>query len=328
MELPAFQYHRPDSLDEAVALLSRYRGAVDLTAGGTDLLPNYKNRLNPRRHVVSLSNIDDLGEISTTRIGAMARLSQLERNEDLKELLPVVPETAQNISSPPLREHGTVGGNLMLDTRCYYFNQSPMWRESVDFCLKAEGTQCLVVPSSTGRCYATYSGELAAALLVLGADVELLGPQGARKLPLSQFFADEGIVRFNDRRDDELLLAVHIPEAAQELSAGYSKLAIRDSIDFPSLGIALGLKMASGGTIERLHLATTAMSSRPESLDEVMRPFLGKKPSAGLAEEIGEAAKKASIAYRNVPLDPKYRRKMVAVFTRRLLGRLEPSFRP
>jgi 4-hydroxybenzoyl-CoA reductase subunit beta len=169
---------------------------------------------------------------------------------------------------------------------------------------------------------------LAAALLVLGADVELLGPQGARKLPLSQFFADEGIVRFNDRRDDELLLAVHIPEAAQELSAGYSKLAIRDSIDFPSLGIALGLKMDSGGTIERLHLATTAMSSRPESLDEVMRPFLGKKPSAGLAEEIGEAAKKASIAYRNVPLDPKYRRKMVAVFTRRLLGRLEPSFRP
>ena len=258
----------------------------------------------------------------------MARLSELERNESLGQLLSLIPETAGYISSPPLREHGTVGGNLMLDTRCYYFNQSPMWRESVDFCLKAEGTQCLVVPSSTGRCYATYSGELAAALLVLGAEVELLGPEGSRQLPISEFFADEGIVRFNDRRKGEVLVAVHIPEAAQELSAGYSKLAIRDSIDFPSLGVALGLKMNSQGSIERLHLATTAMSSRPECLDEVMLPFLGRSPSADLAEEIGEAAKKASVAYRNVPLDPKYRRKMVAVFTRRLLGRLEPSFRP
>jgi 4-hydroxybenzoyl-CoA reductase subunit beta len=328
MELPAFHYHRPDSLDEVVSLLKLHRGQVDLVAGGTDLLPNYKNRLNARRHVVSLSNIDGLGQISATRIGAMARLSELERDETLRELLPLIPETAGYISSPPLREHGTVGGNLMLDTRCYYFNQSPMWRESVDFCLKAEGTKCLVVPSSTGHCYATYSGELAAALLVLGAEIELLGPEGSRQLPISEFFADEGIVRFNDPRPGEVLVAVHIPETAQDLSAGYSKLAIRDSIDFPSLGIALALKMTPQGSIERLHLATTAMSSRPESLDEVMLPFLGRSPSAGLAEEIGEAAKKASVAYRNVPLDPKYRRKMVAVFTRRLLGRLEPGFRP
>jgi len=328
MELPAFHYHRPESLEEAISLLKLHDGEVDLVAGGTDLLPNYKNRLNPRHHVVSLSNIDGLGQISATRIGAMARLSELESDETLRELLPLVPETAGFISSPPLRQHGTVGGNLMLDTRCYYFNQSPMWRESVDFCLKAEGTQCLVVPSSTGRCYATYSGELAAALLVLGADVELLGPDGARQLPLSEFFADEGIVRFNDRRPGEVLVAVHIPETAQELHGGYSKLAIRDSIDFPSLGVALALKMNAQGKIERLHLATTAMSSRPESLDEVMRPFLGRAPSAGLADEIGDAAQKASVAYRNVPLDPKYRRKMVAVFTRRLLGRLEPGFRP
>jgi 4-hydroxybenzoyl-CoA reductase subunit beta len=203
-----------------------------------------------------------------------------------------------------------------------------MWRDSVHFCLKAEGTQCLVVPASTDHCYATYCGELAAAFLVLGAEVELLSPQGTRRLPLREFFVDEGIVRFNERREGELLVAVHIPGDAQELSAGYSKLSIRDAIDFPSLGVAAGVALDSEGRIERLHLATTAMSSRPECLDEVVQPFLGRKPTGGLAEEIGEAARKASVAYRNVPLDPKYRRKMVAVFTRRLLGRLEPGFRP
>jgi len=328
MELPAFAFHRPDSLDEAVSLLDRHSGDVDVVAGGTDLLPNYKNRLNPRGHVVSLSGISELGEISPTRIGAMARLAELERHEVLLDVLPVVPETASQISSPPLREHGTVGGNLMLDTRCYYFNQSPMWRDSVHFCLKAEGTQCLVVPASTDHCYATYCGELAAAFLVLGAELELLSPQGTRRVPLREFFVDEGIVRFNERREGELLVAVHIPGDAQDLCAGYSKLSIRDAIDFPSLGVAAGLKLDAQGRLERLHLATTAMASRPESLDEVLQPFLGRKPTGGLAEEIGEAARKASVAYRNVPLDPKYRRKMVAVFTRRLLGRLEPGFRP
>ena len=328
MELPAFAYHRPDSLQEAISLLGRHSGDVDIVAGGTDLLPNYKNRLNPRGNVVSLSAITELREITPTRIGAMARLAELERHELIQQVLPLVAETAEAISSPPLREHGTVGGNLMLDTRCYYFNQSPLWRESVHFCLKAEGTQCLVVPSSTSHCYATYCGELAAAFLVLGAEVELLGPNGSRRVPLCEFFADEGIVRFNDRRADELLIAVHIAEGAQDLSTGYSKLSIRDSIDFPSLGVAAGLKMDAKGRIERLHLAITAMSSRPESLDQILQAFLGKRPSAGLAEEIGEAAMKATTAYRNVPLDPKYRRKMVSVFTRRLLGRLEPGFRP
>jgi len=328
MELPSFSYHRPGSLAEAVTLLDRFQGDVDIVAGGTDLLPNYKNRLNPQGNVVSLSGIAELGEISPTRIGATARLAELERHEGLLDQLPLVPETASCISSPPLREHGTVGGNLMLDTRCYYFNQAPMWRDSVHFCLKAEGSQCLVVPSSTGHCYATYSGELAAAFLVLGASVEMLGPQGSREVPLGEFFADEGITRFSDCRPSELLVAVTIPTSAQDLATAYSKLSIRDAIDFPSLGVAAGLKLDAEGCIERLHLATTAMSSRPECLDEVLQPFLGRKPTGGLAEEIGEAARKASVAYRNVPLDPKYRRKMVAVFTRRLLGRLEPGFRP
>ena len=323
MELPAFEYHRPASAAEAVALLARYGDDIDVVAGGTDLLPNYKNRLNNKGHVVSLGGIRDLRECTPSRLGALTRLVEIERSADLAAALPVLVQTARAISSPPLREHGTVGGNLMLDTRCYYFNQSPMWRASKDFCLKAEGSQCLVVPASNDHCYATYSGELAAALVVLGASLELLSADGPRTVPVADFFEDEGIVRFRDRNAGELVVGVTLPASAQELTAGYDKLRIRDSIDFPSLGVAVGYRLDATGALDRLHVCTTALRSKPDSLDEAVAGFLGRTPSLDLATEIGDACMKASVAYRNVPLDPKYRRKMVAVFVRRVLGRLD-----
>ncbi|HCP47829.1 MAG TPA: hypothetical protein DIU15_17445 [Deltaproteobacteria bacterium] len=326
MELPAFQYHRPASAEDAVALLKQYGDDADLVAGGTDLLPNYKNRLNNKKHVVSLAGIASLRELSPTRIGALTRLVEMERSEVLASTLPILQETAASISSPPLREHGTVGGNLMLDTRCYFFNQAPMWRRSKHFCLKAEGDQCLVVPSSNDHCYATYSGELAAAFLVLGASLDLLGPDGARSVLVSDFFEDEGIVRFRDRRPGEIVVGVTIPDSAQQLAAGYSKLRIRDSIDFPSLGVAVAVKTDTANNIEHLHVATTAMTSRPESLDSEVQSFVGQRASPAVAAEIGDAVHKASKAYRNVPLDPRYRRKMAGVFTRRLLERLDSAF--
>ncbi len=323
MELPAFEYHRPATAEQAAALLADHTGDVDVVAGGTDLLPNYKNRLNNRGHVVSLAGISGLKELSPTRLGALTRLVEIERSADLAGTLPVLVETAKAISSPPLREHGTVGGNLMLDTRCYYFNQAPMWRDSKNNCLKADGETCLVVPASDDHCYATYSGELAASLITLGASVELLSARGARSVPLDQLFEDEGIVRFADRRPDELVVGVDIPPDATTLTAGYDKLRIRDSIDFPSLGVAVAFRLDDGGRLERLHVCTTALRSKPDPLDGAVAGFLGEAPSPDLAARIGEACTEASVAYNNVPLDPKYRRKMVAVFVRRILARLD-----
>lgn len=326
MELPAFEYHRPESAAEAAALIAAHRGDVDVIAGGTDLLPNYKNRLNARSHVVSLGGVDGMRELSPTRLGALTRLVEIERSEALAEALPVLVETARAISSPPLREHGTVGGNLLLDTRCYFFNQGPMWRASKGHCLKADGSTCLVVPASNDHCYATYCGELAAALIVLGASVDLLSAAGTRTVPLSELFEDEGIVRFADKRPDELLVAVSIPPDARTLTAGYKKLRIRDSIDFPSLGVAVGYRLDDSGVLDRLHVCTTALRSRPDPLDAALVGFLGRAPSAELAAEIGDVAMKESVAYRNVPLDPKYRRKMVAVFVRRILAQLDGAW--
>ena len=141
-----------------------------------------------------------------------------------------------------------------------------------------------------------------------------------------EFFEDEGIRRFQDRREGEFLVGVSIPEEAQQLKSGYEKLRIRDSIDFPSLGVCVAFRLDEAGRLEDLRLSTTALRSCPELLDEVTLPFVGEAASAELAASIGEAAQKASVAYRNVPLDPKYRRKMVAVFVRRILRRLDPAW--
>lgn len=325
MRLPPFDLHRPETPEAAAALLARLGDSADVVAGGTDLLPNYKNRLNNKPHVVSLNRVRGMRELSATRLGALTRLVEVERSEALAAQLPVLVETARAISSPPLREHGTVGGNLMLDTRCHWFNQAPMWRASRDFCLKAEGTQCLVVPSSNGHCYATYSGELAASLLVLGASLELRCGDDLRTVPLDGYFLDEGITRFTERREGDLLCAVTLPADATTWQAGYRKLRIRDSIDFPSLGVAVGVRM-NGAEITDLRIAHTALASRPALLDDVCGGFVGRHASPDVAAEIGAAASKACTAYRNVPLDPKYRRKMVAVFVRRLLAQVEPAF--
>jgi len=326
MELPAFQYHAPTKTEEVVGLLAQHPGDVDIVAGGTDLLPNYKNRLNNKGHVISLAAVEGLKDLSATRLGALTRLVEIERNEELQRSLPGLVEAAAAISSPPLRNHGTVGGNIMLDTRCYFFNQSPLWRESKHYCLKAEGNNCLVVPSSNDRCYATYSGELAAPLLAYGAQLELMGPEGSRQVDLAEFFEDDGIVRFRDKTESEFLIGVRIPEEAQALKSGYRKLRIRDSIDFPSLGVCVAYRLGDDGNLAELHVATTALRSRPERHDDATDPFLGRTPSADLAAEIGSAVQKAVAAYRNVPLDPKYRRKMCAVFVRRILASLDDAW--
>jgi 4-hydroxybenzoyl-CoA reductase subunit beta len=312
---------------ELQALLGRWGREADVLAGGTDLLPNYKLRLNPKQHVIALQGIDGLRRLERGYLGALVRLVEIERNDELRAQLPVLVETARAISSPPLREHGTVGGNLMLDTRCWFFNQGPLWRESKDHCLKAEGTQCLVVPSSSGRCYATYSGELAAALLVLQAEAELLGADGQRTVPLRELWEDDGIVRLR-APEPAVLLGVRIPEPPPAFRASYLKLRQRDSIDFPSLGVAVGVAVDPAGRVKDLRVATTAMVSRPECWDEVCAPFLGRPATPNLARELGDAVRQQSRAYKNVPLDPAYRKKMVAPFIRRLLARLDPRFAP
>jgi 4-hydroxybenzoyl-CoA reductase subunit beta len=320
MLLPRFEVHRPTSLAEVTALI-RTLPDFDWYAGGTDLLPNYKCRLNTKPHVVMLDRVAELGGISPTRIGAFARLSELEHHPEILAKLPALAETTREISSPLLRESGTVGGNVCLDNRCYWFNQSEFWREAKGGCLKEGGPLCLVVPQQkTDICWATYSGDLAPMLQVLGARIGIAGPDGGRVVSAVEFFQPDGIRR-NVLGKGELVTHVELPTEAQSLRAGYLKLRQRDAIDFPILGVAAAFRLdAASGAIADLRVSVTAVDVIPIFFDFAAER--GKRLDGALIERIAAAVQKKSAPKKNVSLRPTYRRKMAGVFTRRLLSRL------
>lgn len=316
MILPAFKYHQPKTVNEAVAMAQACDGDFDFISGGTDLLPNYKMRLNAHGNVISLSGIAELQEISPTRIGAMARLREVINNPALQTSLPVIPHTAKLIATPLLQESATVGGNIMLDTRCYYFNQSWFWRDSKNYCLKAEGRDCLVVPQQS-VCYATYSGDLAPVFMALGATFGLVGPDGKREVPAEKFFTHDGITR-NVKLPEEILTHVTIPASAQTLQADYLKLRVRDAMDFPVLGVAVALEL-NERTIVRLRAGLTGVATTPLLFDEVTNGVIGDQLTENLIEGIAEEIMSRVTPYRNVSLSPQYRKAMIAVYLRRLL---------
>ena len=342
MLLPSFELHKPTTVAEAVALAVGFDDDFDFLSGGTDLLPNYKCGLNARGHVISLQHIDELRQITASRIGAGATLTEIESHE----LLPTsLRETARGIASPLLRESGTIGGNLMLDTRCHFFNQSYFWRRTLGYCLKAEGDLCHVVPkilvdgksvANNSICVATHSSDLAPMLVALNATITLHGPGGPRTLPLHEFYLGDGIERFDLRRP-EILVRVDLPQITDTLRAGYLKLAPRRSIDFPALGVAAALDSGADGAVISLRVCLGAIDTMPMLYDysgasarepanqlctdprEGMPTVIGRKLDDSLIAEIAAHIEKTASPKLTVPMEPAYRRKMCGVFTRRLL---------
>jgi 4-hydroxybenzoyl-CoA reductase subunit beta len=319
MILPRFKYHQPGTLDEALSIAKNCHGDFDYIAGGTDVLPNYKNRLNNQKNLISLSGIEELHQITETKIGAMVTLVELEKSALLKEKCPVIPEAAHLIATPLIREAGTVGGNILLDTRCWFFNQSYLWRESKGFCLKAEGDICLVVPQKE-ICYATYSGDLAPVLMVLDATFHLAGPDGKREVHSSKFFTHDGITR-NVKLPEEILTHISIPKTSQSLRAGYRKLRVRDSMDYPVMGTAVALRLTER-TIEALRIAVTGTETTPLLYDEVTKQYLGDQLTGEFIEHISHEITEQVKPYRNVHFSPQYRKAMVGVFLQRILTEL------
>jgi 4-hydroxybenzoyl-CoA reductase subunit beta len=316
MRLPDFQLHHPKSLEDLRVLtqkLQKSGEAFDFIAGGTDVLPNYKNRLNPKEEVISLSKIEGLTQISPTCIGAMARVRDIAENKELQAYFPGLIQAAQLVASPILRNLATLGGNLLLDTRCYYFNQSEFWRASKGYCLKANGDECLVVPQKE-ICYATYSGDLAPLFLVLDAKFELDGPEGTRRIPARDFYRFDGIDRFV-KHPQEILTYIHIPTSAQELKTGYRKLRARDTIEYPVMGVAMGLATCDE-SIEKLEIAVTGSEAIPLWYGDL--GFSGERLCEDTAEGIRKALLEKVKTYKNVPFPPGYRRSMAGEFVKDL----------
>jgi 4-hydroxybenzoyl-CoA reductase subunit beta len=325
MILPPFRLHRPETVEQALLIAGDCGNDCDYVAGGTDLLPNYKNRLNHRRDVISLGRVASLSrslhetEDGRLAVGAMCRLVDLERDPKVVEDLPGLHEALTQIATPLIRVSGTIGGNQLVETRCYYFNQSFDWRASKGFCMKADGDVCLVVPQKE-ICYAIYAGDTAPVLQTLGASYVLIGYDGEREVAAEDFYRPDGI-RKNVLTRGEILAAILFPARAAKAKSGYVKLRLRDSFDFPDMGVAASLWEEDGRVVD-LRVSVTAVSMTPTLFPEVTDSLKGQPVGRDLVEHVAEEVRKRSMPVRNVLFPPAYRKRMVGVFTRRLLERL------
>ncbi|MGO9517019.1 MAG: FAD binding domain-containing protein [Candidatus Korobacteraceae bacterium] len=319
MSLPSFQLLRPKTSDEAVALLAGCDGEVRIVAGGTDLLPSMKQKLFTPSYVLDLRGISELRGIRSIpgnglEIGALTTLSAVEHSPLIRKDYPVLYHAARAVASPVLRNMGTIGGNLCLDTRCLWYNQSLLWRKSCGFCLKKDGDLCHVAPGGT-FCWATFSGDTPPALLCLGAEIEIAGPNGVRRTPLSEFYVNDGIVRLH-LAPNELVTCVHLPESSAGWRGSYQKLRVRGSIDYPLAGVAVALNMRSG-RVEDARVAITAVNPAPFLVKDADAHLVGAPPSEELAERVGDLAASTAKPLTTSGLTPEYRREMVRVFAKR-----------
>jgi len=322
LTLPPFEYHAPSTIEEAVALLSQYRGKVKVIAGGTDLVPNMKHRLFTPAHVVGLKGIPRLDQIAedgpVIRLGAMCTIAQLARDPLVQRKLPSLAAAASQIAGPQLREAGTLGGNLCLDTRCVYYNQTYFWRKALGFCLKKDGTVCHVVQGGQ-RCVAAASNDTVPVLMTLDALVRIAGPDGVREILLPQLYVPDGIVN-TVLAPDELVVEVSVPNPEGRVFAGYQKIRVRASIDYPALTIAVAAKVDPANAVEWIRIVISALGARPHAVGGLER-FRGRLLDDALVAEVAQNAYRQCHPLTNINVDPAWRREMIPVFVRRAFDR-------
>jgi len=324
MSLPPFVLLRPRALDEAVAQLAAHGPEAMIVAGGTDLVPNLRAGLFRPRAVVDLKGLHDLRGIRFDpqrglEVGALTTLTAVADSPVVRERYPVLAEAAATVASPVLRNMGTLGGNLCLETRCLWYNQSYVWRKALGFCLKKDGTVCHVAPGGQ-RCWAVWSGDTAAALLALDAEIEITSPRGARRLPLTEFYKNDGMDRVRLGRD-EILSRVFVPARTAGYRGAYQKLRIRGSIDYPLAGVAVAMKLEDG-VCRDARLGLTAVNPAPVLVPEAAELLRGRRFSPEAVEAVAQAVIRTGKPLKTSVSTPEYRRDMLRVFTRRALTRL------
>lgn len=324
LRLPPFEYHRPTDVSEAVSLMGEHSGAAMYISGGTDLVPNLKHRLFEPAHLIALKGISELRGIAEDgahlRIGACETLTSVATNHDVRTRFPALAEAAAHVAGPQLRNAGTLGGNVCLDTRCTYYNQTAFWRGALGYCLKKDGDVCHVTKVGK-KCVAAHSADTPPVLMTLDASVVLVGPEGRREVPVRDFFVADGIL--NTRRaSDEILTEIRIPLAAASRRQAYAKLRHRKSIDFPLLTVAISAELEEDGVVRTIEGVVTALGSRPRVLAGWDEVAAGRRLDDDVMEELAMRAHKQCHPLENIIVDPEWRRAMVPVYVRRALVRV------
>jgi 4-hydroxybenzoyl-CoA reductase subunit beta len=319
LSLSQFKLLRPRTLDEATAYLAKHADNIRVLAGGTDLIPSMRQRLFEPQFMLDIRHLKELNGIrarqgSGVEIGALTSLTTIEHSDLLRRRYPVLTEAAATVASPLLRNMGTIGGNICLDTRCLWYNQSLTWRKGCGFCIKKDGDLCHVAPGGT-KCWAAFSGDTPPALLCLQAEVEIAGPDGPRRIPLPDFYTGLGDT-YRNLQANELLTRVFLPEYSADYTGVYRKLRVRGSIDYPLAGVAVVMKR-SNGHVADARVAITAVNPAPVLIKGASEALNGKMIDDDLAQRIGDLAAKTAKPLTTSALTPEYRREMIRVFTKR-----------
>jgi 4-hydroxybenzoyl-CoA reductase subunit beta len=317
--LSEFRLAQPGTIEEAVSAYFKHPGSR-FVAGGTDLVVNMRRGISNPDVLIDLSGIGELTEIETSErgvtIGAGVTIAALARNTVIATRYRAIAQAALSIAGPAHRSMGTVGGNLCLDTRCIYYNQSEWWRHANGYCLKNRGNTCHVAPQGQ-RCHAAFSGDLAPALLVFGAEIDIAGAQGNRRIPLSELYFEDGKAHLT-LADGELVVAIHLPPNPPP--SAYAKIRVRGAIDFPLAGVAVALA-ASGAKVGSLRIALTGTNSRPFLLAST-EAFAGRSNDDKLLQEIDRLVQKQVQPMRTTIASANYRRVAAAGLARRLTANL------
>src|SRR5947209_10785609 len=312
MRLPKFSYRTPRTIAEAVRIIADVGPEAQFVAGGTDLYPNMKRRQQTPRTVISVMQLAELNQItgdgnSGIKIGASVTLTDIVEHQIIKRDYPVIASAARMISTPILRNMGTIGGNLLLDTRCNYYDQNYEWRKGINFCLKKDGDVCWVAPGSS-KCWAVQSSDLVPVMVAIGAKFRLVSTLGERLIDAAGFYNDDGI-DYLQKRPDELLVDIHLPPT-NGWRASYQKLRRRGAFDFPVLGVAAWIKLDGqaknadgtapndGGVIVDAKIVLGGIAPSPIQVHEAAEALVGKPLNQ---DQINAAAEACYVKAR--PLD-------------------------
>jgi 4-hydroxybenzoyl-CoA reductase subunit beta len=310
MRLPHFHYRAPRTIEDAAAWLAESPGTTMLLAGGTDLLPNMKRRQQTPATVIGLRGVSELAAIHEDRglrIGAGVTLAALVADPRIRQSYAGLWQAASQVATPHLRNMGTIGGNLCLDTRCTYYDQNYEWRKAIDFCMKKDGQTCWVATSSP-KCLAVSSTDTAPMLQALGASVTLLSSGGSRTVPLSDLFANDGM-QYLTRRPDEILTSIALPPPDRWRSA-YWKLRRRGSFDFPVAAAAVAARLDGNRTVEA-RIVLGAVASRPMSADKAVALLTGEELTDDVIASVAIAASEVAKPMDNTDFELVWRKRMV-----------------
>jgi 4-hydroxybenzoyl-CoA reductase subunit beta len=325
LRLPRFDVIAPETVDEVVAAMQQ--PGARLVAGGTDILPNLKHRLDRPPVLVSLSRVEALRHVGSSggvmRIGAGVTLTDVSEHPEVRDAFPSLAKAAGLVASPSIRNMGTIGGNINLDTRCRYVNQSDFWRSAIGGCLKSEGVVCHVVPGGK-NCVAAMSSDCVPVLTTLGAEVALVGADGERTVAIADYYNTDGVSHIN-KQPGELVTELRIPMPAGPRRAAYAKWTVRRSIDFPLVSVAMRFDLADDSVdaeITGAAVCVGVLNAVPRLIKRADSLAGSKLSDRATADALCALVHKQSKPLPNVPYDAPYRRKMIPVYTRRALAEL------